>query len=355
MREHEYDYIVDPDHKEGVPCPDTFVLGSGFSYAYSDSMPMTDALGAKCLEDAGLQQDDIRIPQDIGEPRKFEAWLSFLGNDQPYLSTSDNLSNRALFVSVVEMIQRVFRGCEYDSLFFVGRVDGSNKWYDTFVTLANILRPTVITFNYDNLVERLALGNRCYSWVADRFVNRGDLLGYQPPISAGQRSLYEPDEYVEAYPATFRLLKLHGSLDWFSLPEDHTGSSLTRLYLDKHPFLFQEYECPSCDTPLDNCPHGSGRPGCDEVLSRDEKLRIQYAPGRAPFIVPPASGKSRHYTNPLVQELWRQAFDILHHSERIFLLGYSLPTTDTVTGEMLAAAVRDTRAAIKIVILTRDR
>ncbi len=81
--------MIKPRHSS-----DVFILGAGFSHAISEDMPLTDGLGAKLMKRADAQ----RILKFGGN---FELQLSFLAQDHPFLSASQNLKNRALFFDMV--------------------------------------------------------------------------------------------------------------------------------------------------------------------------------------------------------------------------------------------------------------
>lgn len=126
---------------------------------------------------------------------------------------------------------------------------------------------------------------------------------------------------------TLRLLKLHGSLNWYWTPGDTAGSTIARRML----------------------PGTYGEPV--EYVEEDRRREL---PGRVPFIVPPTATKSSYYTTPLARELWTQASDRILSSSRIFFVGYSLPITDATVGNMLAPALRDPSRPIVIADVAPD-
>ena len=117
-------------------------------------------------------------------------------------------------------------------------------------------------------------------------------------------------------------LKLHGSLNWYWVPEDAAGYTLQRWLL---PGTF----------------------GSPEYL--DEEERDRGLPGAQPFIVPPAALKSDHLRNPVVRDIWRRASDALCVAKKVALLGYSLPPADRSFGEMVSEAVRGRDVDVDVV------
>jgi len=107
--------------------------------------------------------------------------------------------------------------------------------------------------------------------------------------------------------STFRLVKLHGSVDCWWVDGDATGATIVRV------------------------PGGGWGP---KHLAQDER-----PPGRTPFIVPPAAGKSHFYRNPLTRELWQRAAGALRTAER----------TDLVTGGMFGDCLRGRNTSVEVV------
>jgi hypothetical protein len=119
-----------------------------------------------------------------------------------------------------------------------------------------------------------------------------------------------------------RLLKLHGSVDWWWVPGDPSGASLARegVY---------------------------GRFGNPWRLSDQE--RRDCLPGRERFIVPPLATKSPYYGNPLTRQLWQDAYEVLKQAQRVALIGYSLPVTDSITSGMLQSAIQGREIRLDVV------
>ncbi len=163
---------------------------------------------------------------------------------------------------------------------------------------------TVISFNYDTLVEHAVNHHLLFDWAAFKRAAADDMIDRLPALPPGPARLGSGE-----MPRTARLLKLHGSTAWFASPNDRTGASLARRVVQ------------------------SGW-GFGEVLEPGERRR-EFA-GRSPFIVPPASAKSGFYDNPVLRQLWQDAGDALASTDEIHLVGYSLPATDLTTRGMLA-------------------
>jgi hypothetical protein len=186
---------------------------------------------------------------------------------------------------------------------------------ERLVTCWHELRATVITFNYDTLVERAAtqIVNRNVRHLdpLNQAISTYKLLNNVPPQAERLQMGYGSSD-------TMRIIKLHGSLDTFWVPGDASGTTIARL----------------------GEMHWDARTGATRVPLDLERIM----PGRVPFIVPPASAKSALLSNPVTRQLWRTAAEHLARSSRIDIVGYSLPITDLVASAMLAESFRAAQA-----------
>jgi hypothetical protein len=177
-------------------------------------------------------------------------------------------------------------------------------WLTNLVTWFHLFECTVITFNYDNLIEYVLMSEDIEGsdGTERRRVRPVDILGDLPPYPP------QPGRLAGRLVKTFQLLKLHGSLDWRWSPGDESGATLNRLDLTgrwEHP----------------------GQLDFEEIARR--------LPGREPFIVPPTAIKSPYYTNPITRELWSRSAEALDATKVVILMGYSMPITDLVFTAML--------------------
>jgi len=287
------------------------ILGAGFSRAISHYMPLTDELGQAVIEAAGLS-DDPRVPDAGFEPGfTFEEWLSLLADDQPQLSEAENRQNAALFARLKEALATVVGAAEAQAV-----NAGAPEWLYDLLSVLHYRRTSVITFNYDRLVEVGVATHQLVAVGCQEFAGPGDVLRDMPPLPPVGSRLWGPVK------PTFRLLKLHGSIDWWSVPGDDAGATLSREEL-RSTF------------------------GDHRALSEPD--RRQLLPGREPFIVPPAATKSPYYRNPMTRELWRAAAEVLQAAPRIAVVGYSLPPADLVMSGMIGTAIRGRDVKFEVV------
>ena len=248
---------------------EALILGAGFSKAVHEYFPITDLLGQDAVEYAGLSLD-ARVPRrPFGPGFPFEAWLSLLAEPQPHLSEAENKQNGALFTIMKEAIVSLLSTSQASAF-----AAGAPKWFYELLSVMHFRGTCAVTLNYDTLVEAGVLSHNLFG-TEGRVLPR-DILNDLPPLpNTGAR-------FAGPFVETFRLLKLHGSLDWWGVPEDWTGATLCRA------------EC-------------AGAFGAPNQMTDIERRRI--LPGREPFIVPPSATKSTYYQNPVVKELWRTAFE----------------------------------------------
>jgi len=194
------------------------------------------------------------------------------------------------------------------------------------VSWFHLFESTVITFNYDNLIEYVVMTEvlEGSDGTERKRVRPVDILGELPPYPP------QPGRLGGPLVKTFQLLKLHGSIDWLWSPGDESGATLNRLDLTGE----------------------WGRPGFPDAAEIARRL-----PGREPFIVPPTAIKSPYYTNPITRELWNRAATALDATMVIILIGYSMPITDLVFTAMLRENVHAEVTAVgrqQFIVVDRD-
>jgi len=167
----------------------------------------------------------------------------------------------------------------------------------------------VITFNYDTILDReiLHLGHlNEYSMYFDRIGN--NLTTAENALT--RRPATEPFPY---------LIKLHGSTNWRVTETDYksivSGASNSRTRV---PIWFDWKKTPSVTQAI------------------------------SPLIVPPLPNKPIT-TSSIFAHLWQCAFEYLHESRRLVIVGYSCPQTDSFAMSLLSN-VRDSKLKEIIVV-----
>jgi hypothetical protein len=276
---------------------DVFLLGAGFSKAVGQEMPTQDELGSELRSALGADAD---LPPNF-EARDFERWLTYLADDQPWRTERENLRARAAFLKVTELLREVLTTRERTV-----RLRPPPGWLTKLVTAWHRERATVITLNYDLLVE--AAFTECvkpdfggqseqnYLWHAQIYP-----APMTPTPARRGAGLIAP--HID----TFQLLKLHGSRNW--------------VYSGRAEFFGE--------TIYDDSAIRSWSPSPDDTLGG--------APDKVPLIVPPTASKSSFFRNETVRGIWRAALGALREASRVYCVGYSMPPADLTMASMLVA------------------
>jgi len=313
---------VSTEHGEVV-----VILGAGFSHAVFSKCPVTDTLGER-VRDRLSKPDRAKLPEGAFREGRFEEWLSYLSEPQPHFTSDQSADAQALAVRVSRAICEVLSDVQYEAL--QAQPPG---WFWRFLSVLHVLRADVISLNYDNFVECgvLSMRPRVDALVGGGIVIEDDILGGLPPCAefprhseqSGRAFTYAGDLINTRHErrATFQLLKLHGSLSWYWLPEGGGGSTIRRWQL---PGLF-------------------GQPWDD-----DQGLRRQELPAHEVFVVPPAALKSQRLREPVMKELWQRAAAALREATRVVLVGYSLPLADHSLSGMLSESLRGRAVDVEI-------
>ncbi len=245
-----------------------------------------------------------------------EMWLTYLSQDHPWLSEAENLRNHALFLDLSLAIREIF----VEQIYKTTRRE-CPKWFLDLAQWWHERKATVLTLNYDTLIERCILPittdaahtRRLHSW---------DI--YPVPLTqAFNRTGTGYNYFVTG--DSFRLFKLHGSINWF-----YSGRSPSHgetIY-----FL-----------PIAN--------KWDEEDERGEKLLTD----KTPFIVPPLTDKVPYFEHETLHALWSQAAEALRSADRVFCCGYSLPATDITMRFFLSGNCPDHPLSLYIADTCADR
>jgi len=285
-----------------------FLLRAGFSKAVSHHMPLTQELGGQVAAAVARMEGEVsRTSDPLAERRPsaeeelaafqgdVERWLSHLAEPQPWLSETQRLSNRARFERAQEVIAHSMQASQVHAY-----MDPPPPWLVQLIRYWVHLEATVLTFNYDCLVEA------AYDHV------RGS-----PPVS--WRDLYViPVTPVQLRTGTvvtghgvraFSLLKLRGSTNWYYSPEPNR---------------------PPGDPVYDV---GIG-PGWGADRS-DNRVHDRLVEDKRPVIVPPTLTKTDYYSHDLVRAQWREGADALRSANELVVMGYSAPAADFLARTLL--------------------
>jgi len=299
---------------------DAFILGAGFSKAIAATMPLTFELGTRSVDQLksvhaarispgehstkcdGLSCDgNSPIGVFYSGTLDFEEWLTTLAEPQPYLLMPENARREALFSELTGSIAWVIEQSQART------VEGKDPppWLARLVTEWHRRRSFVVTFNYDTLIEA-TVDCLQIAITGDPHPMTHKTLG--PSVIQNWTPMWDGVRLHAA--ESFRYSKLHGSTHWCWDSMTKAADSIVQIGL-RHEWK-------------------------QRSQSFDDAEQEHRAPGKVPMIVPPTTGKSTYFNNPVIRYLWHDAFSGLAKARRIFVFGYSLPPGDTLVRSMLA-------------------
>lgn len=139
------------------PLPHVFVLGAGFSQAVSEAMPLLAELGKRIARELVKRPAVQLLPEAVQLALRkgviplgdLENWLSSLASVAPFASEAEAHYNAGIFAEIAEVIGAEIDASERDAF---SRATPP-AWLLKLVHLWNTVGATLITFNYDTLVE----------------------------------------------------------------------------------------------------------------------------------------------------------------------------------------------------------
>ena len=296
---------------------DVVVLGAGFSRSLSGTMPMMSDLTQKVWKSF---KDELRasgIPAESPDPddpdksfSNVESLLSQLAWRYPWLERSEYHRNLGYYHKIIDFIADEIIDSERE-------VDKDSENWQAYLRLVDTwhrTQATVLTFNYDTLVERLASKVFRYESITP------DMLDPVPILNAiygvgSPRSLNVP---------TFSLYKLHGCLTWYVHRQSGEGS----VHRMAPPDLQWDPRLGMYD---------------QEIMKN----------GMYKLMVPPIHGKDDDYVHPIFGILWADAMKKLKEASRVVFIGYSLPQMDSLSIQLFRTAFWK-RKGVRVVVVNTD-
>ena len=255
---------------------------------------------------------ESHIPDEVRG--NIESLMTLLVSGNPWLKDEEAVLRRSLFATVSRTVADVLRDAE--------KVAGNQdcpKYVEDLIKYWNSTRSTLVSFNYDTLVEKYALdiiepeeheGLSTSSFYEGPFTNLGsrtDLFGNGPIVFN-----------------RMRIIKLHGSLNWYySGNEDFSGEPI--------------YADPSDDRDPETSP----------IFERNRQ-------DLAPLIIPPLLDKDSFIKHSLLRLQWKEAFSSMIHAKDIYVIGYSLPDTDLTAKFMIQTVKKFTKAKWHVLLFHAD-
>ena len=287
-----------------------FFLGAGFSKAVNNSYPLMSELTTKALirvEKSSAQQHLTELAPQI--TKDIEGLLTYLSTDLPWKTDTTKYANKSLYCAIVQALSDIFM--EYAKQ-ETPKDDRSSLWWQFADKIrCHAWEYNFITLNYDILLEVMLK----VAYPVDRntpSINYADFYSY-PMAWIGDRL---PKHFFvlgsdKSKPAAPKILKLHGSANWF-----WAGVSPSDVLYYRN-------------------------------WTSDETDNITM--GLKPYIIPPVLDKSSFYNHIAIHALWKQAEELLQQADEIYIIGFSFPQTDLAVKYLFQSALRTRHPKIYVV------
>ena len=259
-----------------------------------------------------------------------------MAEPQPDQSVESNLRRQTDFQAVVRTLAAELETAQEES-----KLLGLPRWLNRFITVAHFWRSTLISFNYDTLIESSTPG--CLLQMPNPLqipatipLSSGDAIGQMPPL---------PNGPSRAPFLSFRLLKLHGSLAWTWDFGDTTGLTIARIPIDNEETRASAIFVTS--TGFAGHPQQVLAEPWEDPVSRKARL----LPNRTYFIAPPSGAKSSYYQNPFMKQLWKNARLALEEADEVYIVGYSMPSADATARGLFRESIRPDA---RVIVVNRE-
>ena len=129
---------------------DVFVLGAGFSKAIHEGMPTIDELSTEVLRRLRkLGSPVLPVLDNLGN--NIELWMTYLSQSQPWLKNYENDRNRSIAGRIRQQIKEIINERTSRAAHSV-----APDWLNNLIKSWHERQATIISLNYDTLVERAA-------------------------------------------------------------------------------------------------------------------------------------------------------------------------------------------------------
>lgn len=291
-----------------------------------DGMPLLNDLSRNLDWDAlpAARPEHKRLGDDV------EQLLSYLCQEMPWKSPEQRHFDMGLFYAIARQIAGYIADCEARAF-----QDVLLSWAGRLVEHLHRTQATVVTLNYDTALERLTgmldrdvVGGRSprVSERIERDIALDDI--YRLPMLPQEERTESP---LGKNPTpTYRLLKPHGSINWYSLGDEAGGG---QVFYDGIAGFYPDVSDEAAGFGLD----------------ARSRLRESNRRDLVPLIIPPVAEKSAFYRSHLVKTLWSDFSKAVQNASEIYFVGYSLPKTDLSMRLFLTAIDGDSGKAIYLV------
>lgn len=307
-----------------------YVLGAGFSHNFNrEEFPlMRDFLETAKTRFIYQPEEEHRelahvISSHFHDPLypDIEKVLSFLSGSPLHVRSLPSERRSILYDELVGIIVRLLSNASKS----VGESNDNKETYLKFAARLAATEVTIITFNYDLLIEILL--EQTSNW--QRYYGYGAHIptaSAAMPTSPHTFQLQRFSEELDINRSRVTLLKLHGSINWGKpIIADDQSNAIYQLPI-RGGFSIADFA----------------------VQTEFGSPFTQYF---KPVIVPPVLDKSLWLRNPTFRVLWNMAMEAIDNAETITFIGYSLPVTDFMAEFMFRQGINLHSTETKIVVV----
>jgi hypothetical protein len=232
----------------------------------------------------------------------------------PFWPEIQNGTSMLIFDAFFNMAERELKILIYNVFYLINK-NAKCKLHDRFVSMVSE-NDLIISFNYDLIVDKTLIQTN--KWFPETGYNFRMHSSSRYEINSTRDSLnIYLDWYCnEHFPQSkYRLLKLHGSLNWFKIEEKLPNSGKEHMYFIQPDLFHPNRNVESCRF---------------KFISLFNPEEENYRIGKnSNAIVPPIVNKRKEF-DPLskFEIIWGSALKGLAEANNIIFIGYSLPPSD---------------------------
>lgn len=131
------------------------ILGAGFSKAVCSDMPLVKELSDLVCKE--FEKRNWTLPDAYGKFENFENYLTYLAESAPWLNDYENYENKATFQRITLAIANIIKTKQRSA---IGKPLPLALQRLANLNLSQELFPTIISLNYDNLLDALVIWRR---------------------------------------------------------------------------------------------------------------------------------------------------------------------------------------------------
>ena len=369
---------------------EVFILGSGFSKAIKNGMPLLSELN-KRIEEKIISSKKENIYKKLYSDfiisnhfSNFEEILTFLYQDYPWKSDEDKNLSSALYIYLVNIMTKIFENEEIEF-----KIPNKNNAIKDFIRYLILNNSHVITFNYDTLIEKVTKENfrphyaeELKGETTNNYINSTEsingikiLIDYENEKTDTQNKIkiietnkifefyvfshdlgireledyyfnFMKDKYTRELYNTFKNIYLNkiqndefSLLDFYQMPFTRLTSRTTIVLGSSIHDIFRLYKL-----------HGSinwyyfKENISSQIYLYEGRLSLKdhEAIGKKdliPLIIPPIFDKSIFMNVNTIRTLWADAKDAIKSANEIFIIGYSIPESDLTVKYLLKSNI----------------